>query len=99
MIQCALNAFSKVTKNKERRKAVLHIQVLPQNAKVENCKEQGHKEYVHFMFDLILKMLNPKVKSCKKNKSQKKNHMHFTFKASLQIVKPSKLHFHNQFDP
>ncbi len=45
---------------------MLHIQALPQNVKVENCKEQGQKEYVHFMFDLILKMLKLKVESCKK---------------------------------
>jgi hypothetical protein len=58
--------LSKVRRNKERRRTVLHIQALPQNVKVENCKEQGQKEYVHFMLKLILKMLNPKIESCKK---------------------------------
>lgn len=65
-IQCALNALLKVRRNNERKKAMLHIQALPQNAKVEICKEQGQKEYVHFMLNLILKMLNLKVESCKK---------------------------------
>jgi hypothetical protein len=57
--------LSKV-RSKERRKAMLHIQVLPQYDKVENCKEQGQKEYVHFMLNLILKTLNPKLENCKK---------------------------------